>query len=421
MADIIRCVEHQALPVVKDRRAGDIALTHKHVELLAALKTLPTKAFTWGHNSIKWTQFCGLVQLGDLTVEVLPKLYGREFDVGSSRNALVKMLRKAGLLKVHKIGGANISTQKHTLLDIFIIDFCDQLNVQLVQGKLRQYIALEENLPLVRGKLLVNYQMRHNLAHKERLFCQYDELSEDILINQIIKYTLTLLLPKCRSDKARKAVIQLLYSFDSISNIQTTSDDLAFLVVDRITARYGRVIEFCRMFMQGLAPDLHAGKQEAFALMFDMNVLFENWVASLLKPVAHKHHLTLKEQGPRKYLAYRADLDKPVFQMKPDISLLDTTGRPVLIADAKWKLLAPNEAKLGVSQADLYQMQAYANRYQVQNLMLVYPQQAGLKIAYDIQLQGVHNINLKLMTLDITADAIADNPLALISEQVNLM
>ncbi len=33
--------------------------------------------------------------------------------------------------------------------------------------------------------------------------------------------------------------------------------------------------------------------------------------------------------------------------MKPDICFVDSSGRPVLIADAKWKLLESGGAKLG--------------------------------------------------------------------------
>jgi len=401
MAEVISCIEHQTLPVVEKRQTGEIALDKQHAETLSKLKSMPSAAFTWGHNSIKLAQYCGVVQLGDLTLEVLPKIYGKENDKGSSRAALIRMLRKAGLIKLQRLGDAGINLQRHTLLDVFILDFCTQLNTQLIQGKLRQYISIEENLPVLRGKLLANQQMRHNLAHRERLFCQYDELSEDIFINQVIKFTLRLLLPKTRSDSVKKAVRQLLYAFDGISDIHINSQKLELLIVDRTAARYKTVIDLCLLFIESLSPDTNAGKNQSFALMFDMNQLFENWVASILKPVAHKNGLRLREQGPRKYLAYRPDIDRSVFQMKPDICLLDEWGKPVLIADAKWKLLEKNEAKLGISQPDLYQMQAYASRYGVQNLALIYPQQKGMQAQYELNIQGDFPSKLNILTVDI--------------------
>ncbi len=90
----------------------------------------------------------------------------------------------------------------------------------------------------------------------------------------------------------------------------------------------------------------------------------------MFRPLAHEMGLTLGTQSPRKY---REDIQSNVFQMKPDITLLDQAGRAVLIADAKWKTLADDEKKLGVSQADMYQLSTYGSRYQCNSLAIVYP------------------------------------------------
>lgn len=142
-----------------------------------------------------------------------------------------------------------------------------------------------------------------------------------------------------------------------------------------------------------------------FSLLFDMNQLFEAWVAAILKPLALQLGWKLKEQGPKRYMAYRADIDKSVFQMKPDICFVDRSGNPVLIVDTKWKLLATEDAKLGVSQADLYQMQAYGNRYGVPYLCLVYPQQDGCKGEYQLTLHGEHVRNLLINSVKIDQKA----------------
>ena len=87
--------------------------------------------------------------------------------------------------------------------------------------------------------------------------------------------------------------------------------------------------------------------------------------------------------------------------MKPDISFIDHTGKVVLIVDAKWKLLDFTEAKLGISQTDLYQMQAYANRYEVENLMLVYPAQKSLRDQYVLDIRGGNPSSLNILTIGI--------------------
>jgi 5-methylcytosine-specific restriction enzyme subunit McrC len=402
MGEIISCLEHEALPVVQHRIAGQKALSHRHVELLAKLeKILPASTFSRGHNTIKWTQYCGVIQLDDLTLEILPKVYGRESDPGACRQALVKMLEKARLLQSRRIGQAVIHVQRHTLLDVFILQFCDELQQQLVQGKIREYVSREENLPVVRGRLLVSQQFKYNLAHKERLYCRYDELSEDILLNRIIRYTLKLLLPMSRSGIARKAVTEQLMAFDAVEDEVISLDAFNRLNQNRHTTRYENIVAQCRMFIAGLSPDVLAGKSQACSLLFDMNKLFESWVAAMLRKPAWEQGLKLREQGPRKYLAYREDLGRDVFQMKPDIALLNHANEVVFIADAKWKLLSAEEAKLGIAQADLYQLQAYASRYEVRKLALYYPAQKGFTENYRLKTQGVAACEIVIQPVDV--------------------
>ncbi len=402
MGEVLSCIEHTRLPIVPSRKSGDLALEPKHCRLLSGLEhALPAGAIRWEHKAVKCSQYCGILQLGDLTLEILPKIYGKEENPGACREALVRMLYKARLFKSHKGGPTSINLQKHTLLDIFILHFCQELQAQTVRGKLRHYIVCEENLNVLRGKLLIDQQFKRNAAHRERLFCSYDEWSDDILINQIIKYTLGLLLPKARSVVARKTVAENIMFFDQVSDRPISVQDIDGLVFNRTTARFKPLLDQCRIFISGMNPDIVTGNTESFSLLFDMNRLFESWVAAILRPVAHRQGLRLKEQGPRRFMAFREDLNQPVFQMKPDISFVDEKNRTMLIADAKWKILDSSELRLGISQADMYQVQSYANRYSVKNVVLVYPAQRGLDQSYEFVLHGGYETRLQVSTVDI--------------------
>ena len=68
------------------------------------------------------------------------------------------------------------------------------------------------------------------------------------------------------------------------------------------------------------------------------------------------------------------------FQLKPDI-LVGPRNAPSLIIDTKWKRLKSSDEddKNGISQADMYQMYAYAQRYQCNDILLLYPKVAGVK------------------------------------------
>lgn len=388
MLEVLSIIEHESVPIVDTRQPGDHSIEIKHAQALSNLNTIPDNAYRWGHRSVKWSQYCGLVQLGDLTLEILPKIYGKESRPVACREIFVRLLRKAGLLKIHKPGSASISIQNHTLLDFFIHDFCQQLKRQLKQGALRQYISRDENVRVLKGKLLCHMQFRYNLSHRERLFCQYDELNEDIFINQIIKFTLRLLLPKTRSTHIKNDIIQLLCVFDEVTDRNVNVNEIDQLNLNRNEKRFEEILQLCSIFIRSLNPGTGVGELKLFSMMFDMNLLFESWVTATLKPLALRYNWRLKTQGPKRFMVYRPDIDRHIFQMKPDITFIDQSGNIMMIVDAKWKLLAPEETKLGISQSDLYQLQSYGSRYGVRLLCLVYPKQSGCKDNYLLSTNG---------------------------------
>ena len=83
----IRVVEHGRLPIKKD--GGERALTPRQKESLERLlPALPSGAIQWGHKEVRFSQHCGAIGLGGDTIEVLPKIYGRD-DSDAGRNVLL--------------------------------------------------------------------------------------------------------------------------------------------------------------------------------------------------------------------------------------------------------------------------------------------------------------------------------------------
>ncbi len=408
--EVLSVIEHKSLQILQSRGWGQQALDYAHADTLDRLeKELPAKAWSWGKQQIKFGHYCGVVSLGNLSIEILPKIYGAEVDLESSRHALVRMLSKAHRLKLHRASTAGIALQKYSLLDVFILNFCDQLHAEMTQGMIRTYIERNENLNVLRGRLRIEQQFKQNLAHRERLFCQYDELSEDNVHNQVLKYVLKILLKMAVGNRAHLQVAELLMRFDTISDVAVDAAVLDLLNFDRSTTRYEPIFDQCRWFMEGMHPDVLAGKETCASFLFDMNRLFEAYVGAELRKKAWGEGLRVREQGPQKYFAYRKDTDKNVFVMKPDVSLMDENNQVVAIADAKWKLLDEEETKLGVSQADLYQIESYATRYNVRKLFLFYPMQQKMTMQVQLALKG-SGATLNIVPFDVTASSSNELP-----------
>lgn len=409
MAEVLTVFEHDTIPVVQSRRTKHKELGRGHADVLEKLeKKLPQKAWTWGNRKIKFASFCGVVSLGNLSIEILPKIDRPELkaDKEKSRNALVRMLVKARRLKLYRTGLAEIDIQKRNLLDIFILHFCEQLRIQLAQGMIRKYVKREKNLNVLRGRLLTDRQFKFNLAHRERLFCRYDELSEDNAYNRILKFVLGILIRETTGNRAFQQVSELLMRFDLISDSSVNSSSLDSLNFDRLTERYEPIFDQCGYFLKGFYPDVRAGKEPCLSVLFNMNRLFEEYVGAELRKEAGKLGFRLREQGPRKYFATRQDSGNPVFRMAPDFSFLNKQDRAAGIADAKWKILNEEEKNLGITQADMYQMGSYASRYRVKRLALVYPMQKKLTKPVRLTLMGsgatLHVLPVDLSKKEIT-------------------
>ena len=63
---------------------------------------------------------------------------------------------------------------------------------QLKQGLYREYLNRKDDITVVRGKIDMPGTIRNRLSRKQVLTCEYDELSENNLFNQILKTTVML-------------------------------------------------------------------------------------------------------------------------------------------------------------------------------------------------------------------------------------
>ena len=68
------------------------------------------------------------------------------------------------------------------------------IGMQLKQGLYREYINRRDDLATLRGRIDMPGTIQNRLARRAMLACEYDELSENNLLNQILKTTSLLLI-----------------------------------------------------------------------------------------------------------------------------------------------------------------------------------------------------------------------------------
>ena len=326
-----------------------------------------------GGKFIQARNYVGVLQTkGGLTIEILPKIADKT-DTDKSKAVLIKMLRTLKNFPFKSSNLASLKIQNLPLLEIFISMFLCELEALVKKGIKSDYVALEENLNFLKGKLNINEQIKRNSVHKERFYVGYSEFLSDIKINRIIKTTLKFLYKKSNSSKNQQKIRELLFIFDEVSECEDYKNFFAKLVINRQVKHYEQTLLWCKIFLLNNSFTPHKGDDLAFALLFDMNALFESYVGNFIK----KSFPGTILQHSEKHLIE----DPKSFKLRPDIFLKDK-----FIADTKWKIISSRD---DISQADLYQLYAYGKKHPCDGkLHLIYPKiddirQKTMKFRYD--------------------------------------
>jgi 5-methylcytosine-specific restriction enzyme subunit McrC len=243
----------------------------------------------------------------------------------------------------------------------------------------RRYVTLEDDLPMLRGRLNVIRQFSVLAASPNRIASRYDELSSDIALNQIMKAAVRKLLQLARAPENQRKLRELGFAYADVSDVPVEALRWDLVVLDRTNARWKELIALARLLLGDRFQTTSLGQGRGFSLLFEMNTLFEEYVGRCLRQVLAGTGLTVELQGGRRYCLSEATTQEGAtgrqrFMTKPDIIIRQGAKR-LLIIDTKWKRLANSidDPKQGVSQADVYQMMAYGQIYDCPELMLLYP------------------------------------------------
>ena len=325
--------------------------------------------------------YVGVIRLpSGFQIEILPKLAAPHDDL---RGLVVKMLRTLKDFAGKKFLDAELLTEQMPLYEIFIRAYLEMVAELVKRGLKSSYVVREENLNFFKGKLLVAENLRRNFAHCEKFFVAFDEYSLDRAEHRLIKATLFKLLHSTRDNRNFRLASRLLSDFDSVAQSLNYRKDFTEVFIDRTNREYATAMNWTRIFLSGRSFTTAAGKAEALALLFDMNKLFEAYVAEHIKRF-FADRFTVKIQAREKYL-----FDTPrSFKLKPDIIL--ERDEEKIILDTKWKF--------EIYPSDMYQMFAYAKKYGAKKIFLLCPPNVAESFYraedFQVQIVGVDLFNM---------------------------
>lgn len=377
MSNVIQVFEHTTLPV-----GGQF--TPNHFKCLVQYNERHgNRFFAVGLNRIHFRNYVGVIQVGSLTIEILPKadrIPDSPIQKQKWQGALLEMLQQSGFIRVASMSDARLRLRSSSLLDIYFDSFLAEVDELVHHGLVRKYRQTCGNLPTLKGRILFQRHLAKNIVHRERFFTAHVFYDRNNLFNQILRVALDVLVRVSSNPHLVALARSLAILFEDVEGVEVTDRTFSRLPYTRNTERYRRALQLARLIILNYSPDVRGGREDVLAILFDMNSLFERFIYVQLKRAEAKqalHRISFKAQVSRRF--WSADgMQKSI---RPDIIARVGTGpdHERVVMDTKWKI--PGDGRPG--DADLQQMHAYNVQFGARRSFLLYP-----RVGNQVDIQG---------------------------------
>lgn len=330
-----------------------------------------------GVKVIKPQNYVGIINIDNkVQIEILPKI-----DIGDEnklRKLFLKMISCLKEFKGKSFKNAQINDSQLPIYEVFIHMYLNEVQELLKKGLKSDYLTIEGNLTFFKGKFLINQHLKHNIIRKDRFYMAYDEFHINRPENRLIKTTLLKLNKISSNGKNQLLAKRLLTEFEMVNQSTNIDKDFSLVKKDRNAQAYQSLMTWSQVFLKNKSFSTFKGTENVNALLFPMEKIFEAYVAKQLKIKFPEWNV--ETQKDDKYL-----FDNPkTFRLRPDIYM--SKGGAAIVLDTKWKKLiqnSKNSKKYGISESDMHQMYAYAYKYDVENIILIYPKHSEISFKND--------------------------------------
>ena len=368
------------------KASGPVALKPAQRDALAPWVGITPAPGTEAHYLLKPEAVVGAFELGDLSVFIRPKL-----DIPKLIFIACYAMGEFGLREGERFRFA----EAETLPDAMALSLSVAARRAFERGLLHGYRTEEESLYTVRGRIRMGDQIRRRFSMPFPVEVQYDEFTEDIVANRLVKAAAWQLgRMRLRSPKARDGLREVAARLGNVSLLEF-AHDVPEVRFDRLNERYREVVTLSRLVLRRRLFESGRGGVSAPGFHMDMNVVFQRFVTRALREALGVSDRTLRSDDElgRSRISLAED---GRIRLEPDLSWWDGP-RCTFVGDAKYKHIKSN-----VPNADLYQLLAYATALDLPGGLLIYAKGERRPASYRVRHAGKC---LEIAEVDLTSDA----------------
>ena len=366
-------------------RVWNAPLDHGQLQALAAARiSVSPSVDREGAHLLRPSSYVGAVNIGDVAVIVRPKIPVDR----------VMFLMTYALDPKHWRNEAIDLAPDADVLEAVALAFSRRTQRAIHRGLLRGYRREEDALSTVRGQIRFADQIGRRYGLPLPIEVAYDEYTEDIEQNRLLKTALHRLShAQIRSMAVRQELRRLRSAFDMVQLGSYAPGALPAIRYTRLDDDYRPAVEVARLIIDNSSLELFGGRVSGAAFLIDMNAVFERFLY-----VALGEALGLGENQWKRGQSIELDKNGHI-DVKPDLSWWASRPGggmlPRFVGDAKYKKLELQ----GFRHADIYQMLAYCTAADLPSGLLIYAADEGEPAEYRINHAGK---TIEVATLDLS-------------------
>lgn len=341
-----------------DGIANNINVNSKKIKILTYDEPLRSGAYL-----LKSTSFVGVITLpSGFRIQIIPKI---------NKISLYYILCYLYDIKISTFDESKYP-QGTFFLDIIALIFKSELEIIIQQGLFKKYLKEEKNQNYLKGKLLIDMQIKHNFVNKHKLFCEYDELTYNNLENQTMLYALALLSELVFGDSLKQELVDLKWILETEVTLRKSLkvEEVEKISFSRLNDYYEKIISMSKQIIREIhIDDVYSKEIQAYGYLINMNILFQDFIFKIINDALPQYNVKGQEKGIDNLLT--PCKNAPSIKLKPDI-LIYEEEKCRLSIDTKYKSMDDYYGSAKAKSPDIYQIVSYSLAYRC-NGMLIYP------------------------------------------------
>jgi len=360
-----------------------------------------TQFFSMIPYGVRFNQYVGVIHIGTITVEVLPKA-SKENNKNIWQGVLLNMLKTCNLITAKSTGSAPLRLKSNSIMDLYFEWFLKELDYLIRRGLIKRYRKTEGQINALKGAIVFPKHVSKNIIHQERFYSRFTTYDQDHLIHQILFECLQLIEHISNSPVLFDQIGRQKLSFPQVESLRVNAEHFDQIRMDRKNQPYKNALDIAKLLLLNYRPDIRNGRDDLLAIMFDMNLLWEEYIYQILRRYPDSGW-TVQAQA-RDYFWERKTI-------RPDIVLKSLSDKEkIVVIDTKWKTVEDGHPNDG----DLKQMFVYNHHWKSFQSILLYPRtknQVDVKGTYELPIDGMKH-SCKLGFVDVLSNNLLNQNLA---------